>query len=335
MRHPEHVISIPKAHNGPVHASVFSRLGPFVFTGGQDRNIKLWNIKTQQLVHSIKGHAYEVLDLAIAHDETHLVSCGGGRNVYVWDLSVSGSGNDNEDKSTGGRAPPAMVHCFQDHIARVNSVCFNESSNVVASGSYDATVKLWDCRGQNSHRKPIQTLVNARDSITSVKIAGHFVYTGSVDGCVRIYDLRMGQLNTLTMGRPGPQSVTSVTPSVYFPNHLLVSTLDGTIRIMDRISGAMIKCFKGHVNSQFRFPSVFANFHENNVATISEDGSLVVWDAESTEQIAHLKVDRDEDNSPMKLLSGSDMGYSLAVSASGDKLVSSRLSGGLDIWEVY
>jgi WD40 repeat protein len=47
-------------------------------------------------------------------------------------------------------------------------------------------------RSQN--RVPLQVLEEGRDSITSIKIQNHLICTGSVDGRVRTYDLRMGQL---------------------------------------------------------------------------------------------------------------------------------------------
>lgn len=47
-------------------------------------------------------------------------------------------------------------------------------------------------RSQN--RAPLQILEGARDSITSIRIHDHLISTGSVDGFVRTYDLRMGQL---------------------------------------------------------------------------------------------------------------------------------------------
>lgn len=47
-------------------------------------------------------------------------------------------------------------------------------------------------RSQN--RAPLQVLEEGRDSITSIKIQNHLICTGSVDGRVRTYDLRMGQL---------------------------------------------------------------------------------------------------------------------------------------------
>ena len=82
----------------------------------------------------------------------------------------------------------------------MNCVGFGgEEDSVVASGSYDATVRLWDCKSQST--KPIQVLEDARDSVSSLHVVGHEIVTGSVDGKMRVYDLRMGMLYVDTIGR--------------------------------------------------------------------------------------------------------------------------------------
>lgn len=50
-------------------------------------------------------------------------------------------------------------------------------------------------------RSPIQTLTEAKDSITAVVLTDHTLLTGSVDGFVREYDLRAGQLREDYIGR--------------------------------------------------------------------------------------------------------------------------------------
>lgn len=67
-----------------------------------------------------------------------------------------------------------------------------EGDAVVVSGSFDATVRVWDARSQST--KPVQVLEEAGDSVSAVLVGGWEILTGSVDGRVRGYDLRMGIL---------------------------------------------------------------------------------------------------------------------------------------------
>lgn len=70
---------------------------------------------------------------------------------------------------------------------------------MVFTGSYDATVRLWDTK--SSSTKPIQVFEEARDSVMSVAVREHEVFAGGVDGRVRVYDLRMGLVYVDVVGR--------------------------------------------------------------------------------------------------------------------------------------
>ena len=74
-----------------------------------------------------------------------------------------------------------------------------DGESVVVSGSFDATVRLWDYKSQST--KPIQVLEEAGDSVSSLHVVGHEIVTGCVDGRVRFYDLRMGMLFVDVIGR--------------------------------------------------------------------------------------------------------------------------------------
>ena len=62
-------------------------------------------------------------------------------------------------------------------LQRINCVQFNQpDSSVIISGSYDATVRCWDCRSRS--QDPIQVLDDAKDSISSVQVSKQEILTG-------------------------------------------------------------------------------------------------------------------------------------------------------------
>jgi mitogen-activated protein kinase organizer 1 len=67
-----------------------------------------------------------------------------------------------------------------------------EGDGVLVSGSYDATVRLWDVKSKAF--KPMMMLTEARDSISALVVQGVEICVGSVDGRVRVYDVRMGRV---------------------------------------------------------------------------------------------------------------------------------------------
>ena len=66
-------------------------------------------------------------------------------------------------------------------------------------GSYDSTVRLWDMKSQSG--KPLMTLSDARDSISTLCVSDYEILVGSIDGRVRNYDIRMGTLRVDVIGR--------------------------------------------------------------------------------------------------------------------------------------
>jgi mitogen-activated protein kinase organizer 1 len=61
-----------------------------------------------------------------------------------------------------------------------------------------------DRKRRSQNRTPIQILDDAKDAIQTLHIRGPRIITGSVDGHVRTYDLRMGQLRADNLGRAAP-----------------------------------------------------------------------------------------------------------------------------------
>lgn len=146
-------------------------------------------------------------------------------------------------------------------------------------------------RSQN--RQAIQTLDDARDAVQTLHVGPTSIITGSVDGYVRTYDLRMGVLRadfigrelfdlvdisepplTVQMHREDP--VTAVVPSQDGQTYL-ATTLDAHVRLMDMSTGKMLNEFTGHANSSYRCRACFGH-GEASVVCGDEKGMIWAWD---------------------------------------------------------
>lgn len=65
-----------------------------------------------------------------------------------------------------------------------------EGDGVVLSGSFDASVRVWDVKGNGG--RPVMVFDEARDAVGCLAVVGKEVFAGGTDGRVRVYDLRMG-----------------------------------------------------------------------------------------------------------------------------------------------
>lgn len=62
-------------------------------------------------------------------------------------------------------------------LQRVNCVKFNQpDSTVIISGSYDSTIRCWDCRSRSA--EPIQIIDDAKDSVSSLMVSQHEILSG-------------------------------------------------------------------------------------------------------------------------------------------------------------
>jgi len=96
------------------------------------------------------------------------------------------------------------TECFQLNLllAKLNISCcnhrFNEESSIIVSGSRDNSVMCWD--GRSKAQEAVQSLNDAKDSISSVRVSDHEILSGSFDGKIRTYDIRVGELCEDYMG---------------------------------------------------------------------------------------------------------------------------------------
>lgn len=202
-----------------------------------------------------------------ANDSRSFTSCGGDRQVYLWD-TVTGR----------------IIRQYQGHHLKINALSFNEDSSVLASGSDDKTVRLWDMRSRES-RYPIQILDEARDSIGSVFIKRTSIAVGSIDGCVRVYDIRKGVMtaDNLTGKTKFINLITSFLDAVTSvklnsdSQCYLASLMNSTVQLVDGPSGKILNTFKGHEQVKYRLESCFTA-DESTVVSGSEDSMIYLWD---------------------------------------------------------
>jgi mitogen-activated protein kinase organizer 1 len=211
----------------------------------------------------------------ISHSVTAIAVCevDHGKNIQRWLLSACDKIAVLTDIVTG-----KAVRRFRGHIGRINAVTFSQGAETCLTASYDATVRIWDIRSQSSH-EPIQCLKEAKDSVTAIHVMQDtingtaFIRTGSVDGVLRTYDLRMGVIQCDDCGSP----IVSLSPT-YDKQSVAVSCLDGKIRLLDCDSGELVNVYEsGHIAGQYAMQcSITAN--DTTLVTGSENGDAILYD---------------------------------------------------------
>lgn len=184
----------------------------------------------------------------------------------------------------------------------------NDLGTVIASGSVDKTVRLWDAKANS--RLPIQILEDAKDTIGSIRIRDAEIFVGSLDGTVRIYDLRNGKMIEDSLG----DAVTCL--SVSEDGKLFLAAChDESLKLVDRLKGTVLNTFKGHKNKEYSGSCLIIG--SSHVIGGSEDGSIYAWDLISAKVIRTLTGHKNVVSS---------------LACTGSSVLSASFDGTIRIW---
>eukprot|EP00746_Dinoflagellata_sp_MGD_P000194 gnl/MRDRNA2_/MRDRNA2_100354_c0_seq1.p1 gnl/MRDRNA2_/MRDRNA2_100354_c0~~gnl/MRDRNA2_/MRDRNA2_100354_c0_seq1.p1 ORF type:complete len:303 (-),score=54.13 gnl/MRDRNA2_/MRDRNA2_100354_c0_seq1:67-975(-) len=257
-----------EGHKAPVLSVRFSANGKYCMSTSQDKSVRLWNPHSGLFVKEYKGpHNHEINDIAITEDNSRFVTVGGDKFAFLWDVA-------------SGR----VIRKFSGHERKINAVAFNSTETVCLTASHDKTVRIWDLKSRSN--TPIQILSEASDSVLCLCICDAEIYTGSVDGGVRRYDLRAGQLTADHLLQPVSSLSLSADSAC-----VLASTLDGAIRLLEKGSGDELAKYEGHKNSNFKIGSCL-DPSDSYVVSGSEDGRVCFWELVEAKLLRSLTAHR-------------------------------------------
>eukprot|EP00921_Rhytidocystis_pertsovi_P006315 GHVQ01010784.1.p1 GENE.GHVQ01010784.1~~GHVQ01010784.1.p1 ORF type:complete len:375 (-),score=62.41 GHVQ01010784.1:280-1404(-) len=242
-------------HSGGVLSAEWTHDGQYCLTVSQDKSLMLWNPVKGTMIRQYNGpHNQEINDVCITRDKCKFASVGGDRIANLWDVSE-------------GR----VIRKFIGHTGRINCCEFSPSSDeVLLTASYDKKVSLWDLKAFS--KNPIQSLTQATDAVTALRVTGDKIIAGSVDGCVRTYDIRMGKLFCDKIGPPIVSLALSSDSAC-----MAASCLDNLHYLLDLSDGLLLSTYKGHAASRYRVQCVI-DPTDRYVVSGSEDCCICVWD---------------------------------------------------------
>ena len=178
---------------------------------------------------------------------------------------------------------------FDGHSASVNSVAYSPildsdgKSTLLASGSDDETVRLWNARtGQ-----VLKRLIGHGGDVNSVAFSpdGQTLASGSRDDTVRLWDTKTGEhLNTLT------GHTNSVNSVAFSPDGqtLASGSRDDTVRLWDTKTGEHLNTLTGHTNS---VNSVAFSPDGQTIASGSGDATTRLWNPRTGQILKTFKSD--------------------------------------------
>jgi WD40 repeat protein len=155
-------------HDGPVTAVALSAGGKLLATGGEDRVVRLWNVRTGKLLRALRGHVGPIAALAFSRRGTLLGSASTDGEARVWGLN----------------GKPVSV--LSGHTNFLEDIAFSPDGEQVVTASRDRTAKTWKAETGSL----LATYAGASEAVTSAAFTadGLGIVTASDDGSARVWD---------------------------------------------------------------------------------------------------------------------------------------------------
>src|SRR5712672_522475 len=192
-------------HGGPVRALAVSADGRSVLSGSFDTSAIRWSLATEFAEQVLRFHSDAVNAVAFLKDG-RMVTAGADARIAIW---------------TAGRQQPDRV--FDGHRAPIVSLAVSPNGSMLASASWDHTVRLWS-RVDGAQR----VLEGHTQNVNGVAFApdGRSLVSVGYDLGVRIWPLPDGPPDIVTL--PSPLNAVAIAPD----GEIATGGADGKVRFL-------------------------------------------------------------------------------------------------------
>jgi WD40 repeat protein len=172
--HEERELFVLRGHEGAV-TSCAVVAGDWLISGSTDATVRLWSLVEGRLIRTYRGHQAAVTGIVVLSG-THALSCSLDRAIRMWSLVD---------------ADPSSLVTLEGHSLGVLGLALSPNGRLLASWSYDRTVRVWDLSKSNL----LSTLTGHTGAVLSCAFLndGMRLVSGSADRTMRLWMTSTGE----------------------------------------------------------------------------------------------------------------------------------------------
>ncbi|MGH3709596.1 MAG: helix-turn-helix domain-containing protein [Pseudonocardiaceae bacterium] len=330
-------------HTEVINIATFSPNGQILATGSDDKTVRLWDVASHHEIATLQslqspgpiqdaefspdGHtlattstsAVQLWNVAAPHRPSSLGYLSGARSTTLNAARFSHDGRILAISSVGDTvglwdaASQGQIATLPDHTGRITKVVFSPVDRILATGSDDGTVRLWNVTNPKQPTLVGPPLMTGSLTKMVFSLDGRTLATASNDGAVRLWNVANHQPITSLM----TDHTVSVNSVAFSPDghRLATGGNDGTTRLWDVDTHQLLVTLRGHRGNIF---SVAFNHDGHTVATAGIDRVVRLWDT----------------GGPIFIPPSTTIGQDVALSPDGRTLATVGVDGTASLWVV-
>ena len=269
-----------EGHQRPVFSVSFSPDGRRIISGSDDQTARVWDADTGKLLRILKGHGSRIGSVAYSPDGQRIVTGGGGVRVSPNGEDVDFTVGDDNAAKLWDATESGEMYTLKANSAPVVSVDFSPNGKLIASGSMDGAVRIWDL---GSRRELWVRTNNAMVRSVAFFPNGRQMVTGGWDQTATVWEVESGKELFQLKGHTERLFSVAVSSDGHW---IATGSWDSTVRLWEAASGRPVSTFGGHPGRVY--PVAFSRDSRRIVSGYG-DGVARVWDVERSMERFPLK----------------------------------------------